>query len=500
MDKNKILQQFKAARAKSTPLLCVTTPDPAETVRRLASTAKPEDPLIAWDCLRGPYALNEASERALASLGDLAALRNPVNMLNAAHKLPAQSVLFMQNLHRFISEAVIVQGIWNLRDPFKTENRRTLVILCPSINLPPELTQDVVTLNEPLPDPQDLAAIVKDQFSAAQQSAPDMPAPTEEIIRKAVDATTGLSAFSAEQQIAMSLSKTGLNLDDLWERKRQTIEQTPGLSVWRGGETFADLGGLGNIKLFLSRLLDGKKKFRGIVWFDEIEKAFAGASSKGDSSGVSQEMLATILSWMQDNNVKGIILIGPGGSGKSAIGKAAGNTINVPTIKFDLTAMKDAHIGVSGSQLRNSLSVIDAVTQKDALFIATCNSIGALPPELRRRFSRGTFFCDIPTKDEREAIWTIYLKKFAIKKQPRPDDTDWTGFEVQQCCELADSLECTLKEAAEYIVPVAKSGADELQALRTMASGRYISASTPGIYRHEKQTAAAAGRRNYEEE
>jgi hypothetical protein len=46
----------------------------------------------------------------------------------------------------------------------------------------------------------------------------------------------------------MSLSKKGLDLEQLWERKRQVIEQVPGLSVWRGGETFDDIGGCENIK------------------------------------------------------------------------------------------------------------------------------------------------------------------------------------------------------------------------------------------------------------
>jgi hypothetical protein len=46
----------------------------------------------------------------------------------------------------------------------------------------------------------------------------------------------------------MSLSKKGLDLEQLWERKRQVIEQAPGLSVWRGGESFDDIGGCSNIK------------------------------------------------------------------------------------------------------------------------------------------------------------------------------------------------------------------------------------------------------------
>jgi len=52
-----------------------------------------------------------------------------------------------------------------------------------------------------------------------------------------------LAAFPAEQALAMSLVSAKLDTADLWERKRQIIEQTPGLSVWRGGETLKILAG-----------------------------------------------------------------------------------------------------------------------------------------------------------------------------------------------------------------------------------------------------------------
>ena len=69
-----------------------------------------------------------------------------------------------------------------------------------------------------------------------------------------------------------------LNTEDLWERKRQIIEQTPGLSVWRGGETFEDIGGVENVKSFLRAVLAGINPPRVIVFIDEIEKAFAGTA------------------------------------------------------------------------------------------------------------------------------------------------------------------------------------------------------------------------------
>jgi SpoVK/Ycf46/Vps4 family AAA+-type ATPase len=114
---------------------------------------------------------------------------------------------------------------------------------------------------------------------------------------------------------------------------------------------------------------------------DEIEKAFAGAGT--DTSGVKTEMTGTMLSWMQDHNADGIVLIGPPGAAKSAVAKAAGNSAGIPTVAFDLTAMQSSLVGGSGEGLRASLQVVDAISQGRSLWIATCNSITSLPPKLR---------------------------------------------------------------------------------------------------------------------
>ena len=52
----------------------------------------------------------------------------------------------------------------------------------------------------------------------------------------------------------------------------------------------------------------------------------------------------------------------------------------------------------------------------------------------------------------------------------------------------------TLAQASRYIVLVSRSAAEQIKALRQMASGKFISASTPGVNRYEEET-AAAGRR-----
>jgi SpoVK/Ycf46/Vps4 family AAA+-type ATPase len=214
-------------------------------------------------------------------------------------------------------------------------------------------------------------------------------------------------------------------------------------------------------------------------------------------SGVKTEMTGTMLSWMQDRGADGLIFIGPPGAAKSAIGKAAGTTAGVPTVAFDLSAMQNSLVGGSGERLRAALQVVDAIAQGRSLWIATCNSITSLPPELRRRFTLGTFFFDLPSVDERKAIWDIYLTKWSLSDE-LPDDEGWTGAEIKECCRKAWRLKLSLKESAGYIVPVSRSAADQIETLRRQAAGRFLSASSPGIFTLDSlQAPAGAGRRAF---
>src|SRR6266516_4959186 len=65
-----------------------------------------------------------------------------------------------------------------------------------------------------------------------------------------------------------------------------------------------------------------------------------------------------------------------------------------------------------------------------------------------------------------------------------------TGAEIKECCRKAYRLKMSMVEAARYIVPVSKSAADQITALRQQASGKFISASTPGVYQYEESSPA----------
>lgn len=481
-------KQFKAARRVSTPLLAVTTPDPAEAMRLMAALAGKDSAIFSWDIISGLRAANKLGKDKIADIvgdQDPALLNNPAEALDKARLLPPKGMLFVMNAHRYldasVSGAAVAQAIWNLRDEYKTDER-TLVLLCPGISLPQELTQDVTVLDEPLPDSDTLATLITKLHKDAGVAEPDA-----KVLERAVDATRGLSAFTAEQATAMSLTKEGIDLDALWERKRKTVEQTPGLGIWRGGETYADVRGVANIKNFLSKLFSGKEPPSVLVFMDEIEKMFAGTA--GDLSGVTQEMHGEFLSWMQDKNVLGMMLVGHPGCTKSHITKATGGEFKVPTVVLNMSALKGSLVGQSGQQLRSALKVIEAIGRP--LVMATSNSLANLPPELRRRFQLGTFFFDLPSKVERSAVWDLYTKKYNLKDVSIPKDEGWTPAEIRTCCDLAWRLNSSPFEVADYIVPVSKSAPDKIQGLRQQATGKFLSASDAGVYRYEASAASA---------
>ena len=498
MSDKMIQQQLKAARRVSVPLIAIVTPDPAQTVREVVAALDNGDAqFCSWDIVRGfAEPLIDRSYGTASVMGGEDAKLNPITLIDSLPRLPPGAIVFLHAADRLINDPsaglMMAQGIWNLRDQYKV-NRRTLIMLVRDARLPAELKDDVLVLDEPLPTLEQLGQIVggltKDAKKANGSFACD-----DDTRAAAAGRLTGLSAFAAEQAAAMSLLKSGFDLDAMWHRKRKLIEATPGLSVYAGQERFDAIGGCANVKRFLSRVINGKRKPRAVVFIDEIEKSLGG--SQHDTSGVSQDQLRTLLTEMQDHSIRGTMFVGHGGTAKSAIAKAAGNESDGMTIQLDLGGSKGGIVGQSESQIREAFKVIRAVGGDDVIAIATCNKIADLPPELRRRFTLGTFFFDLPTEEERESIWSLYLSKHEIPKNrsKRPKDAGWTGAEIKACVENAYDQGVSLIEASEYITPIAISAPDRIASLRSMASGKFLSASHSGLYTYDPSRQISEGR------
>lgn len=495
------------------PIVQYETTDPAATIKSVCVAINGEAttrPLLVWDIIRGLNHLNDTGKDLVSQLCGAsggASLASPVKLLvkleteAKAIGLQAQrpgAIVFMMNAHRFIEDVAVLQGVWNIRDKFKACGA-CLVLLCAHTKTPLELRHDIMALNDPLPDTAELAGIVKRVCGDAVKAGATFDADEVSGDAATVDTLTGLNAFSAEQTTAISVRRDRLDTDTLWSRKVRQIEATSGLTVVRSNERAEDLRGIDNLLDYVSRLVetsqaDDAKAIRCLVIMDEIEKMLAGAG--GDTSGTSQDQLGAILRFMQDEEIPGIILVGPPGTGKTAVPKAVCNKYNLPLIGFDFGAMKGSLVGESEAKIRAALATVKAISNGKAIVIATCNKIASLPPELRRRFSLGTFYNDLPSAEELPAIWRVWCDRYNIAKQELPNAAGWTGAEIRACCDVAKRTGLSLVEASRFIVPVSKSAGDAVEALRNMASGNFISANHPGTYDKEARNHQTTGSRN----
>jgi hypothetical protein len=472
-----IYTKLNKAYKVSCPIVTLTTSDPAQAIKSVIA-ALPDCQVINWDIAQGvtvpPQKNQNEAVAAAATLGENA-LNLTEALVTASDKLPKSTVLIIQNAHRFLDRDDVMQAVWNIRDAWKSP-RRMLILMGPSVKIPVELQHDVIELDEPLPTKEELATVIKSVTDAASVKI------SKEQLSDGAAASQGLSAFAAEQLAALNLTKAdGISVGGVWADKCSKINETPGLRVVSGG-SFADVAGVENVKTFLSKIMTGKDRPNAVVWVEELDKVMGGSSS--DTSGVSQDQLGVQLQWMQEKKAKGLILFGVPGAAKSAIAKVTGGQYEIPTIQLDAGAMKGSLVGESEARIRTALKVIDSVSGGKTIWIATCNAMTQIPPELRRRYCYGVWMFDMPTREERMAIWDLYVNKLATEQ---PDDNlidrEWTGAEIETCCTIASNTNMKLHEAAKYIVPVAISGAEQVAAMRNYADGRFLSASYEGVYK-----------------
>ena len=183
----------------------------------------------------------------------------------------------------------------------------------------------------------------------------------------------------------------------------------------------------------LKKALDVAQKISpAVLWIDEIEKAFASAGSSGDAdAGLSQRLLATLLTWMQDRE-SGVFLA------------------------------------------------------------ATSNNITILPPEMLRkgRFDE-IFFVDLPGVPSRTALFALHIRKrgrdaagFDLAKLAGASD-GFSGAEIEQviAAGLYTAFEQKQQLSTEILLaeiratqPLSVTRAEEIASIRNWAKSRAVPA------------------------
>lgn len=406
--------------------------------------------------------------------GDVISAIRSVSQLGDAN---TPVLLVMQNLHLFSGEVGVLQAlanaIWSGR-----QNQKFLIALAPTSQISVELQPYFVAIEHALPTRDQLDKIMQSVVIGAEGAE----APKGEVLDRSLDAACGLTRFEAEGAFSLSLSQHGTVCpEEVWQIKQAQLKKSGLLTLHRGGEKFADIGGLEGLKKFAKRALASR-----------------------------------------DVAARGILLLGVPGSGKSAIAKALGNETGRPTLNLDIGSMMGSLVGETESNMRHALATADAqepcilfldevekalsgaggnegdggVSKRlfgtfltwlndhssRVFVVATANNIAALPPEFARaeRFD-AIFFVDLPTDEQKAKIWGIYEKAYKVSGN-RPKADGWTGAEIKACCRLAAMLGVSLEEASLHVVPVSRTAGESIERLKNWASNRCLDADTGGIY------------------
>ena len=439
--------------------------------------------LATWDIDQG---LNVGTgDNLLEATDPLAAIK----AVNAMVTPDGAAVLVMNNLHKFISSTEILQALQHQLLTGK-QNRTIVIGLSPTAKIPTELEKLFIVVEHALPTRQQLEAILR---SIATEEG---ELPNDAKLQTVLDAAAGLTRLEAENAFSLSLVRRGrIEPDAIWELKAGMLKKSGLMQLYHGEEDFNSLGGLENLKSFTKRCL---------------------------------------LQPNRDNPLKrprGVLLLGVPGTGKSAFAKCLGRETGRPTLVLDIGALMGSLVGQTEANIRRALQIADAMSpcilfvdelekalsgaagsgQSDSgvssrLFgtllswmndhtsnvylIATCNDVSKMPPELTRaeRFD-GIVFLDLPSREQKDAIWQQYILAFELDvEQTLPNDKNWTGAEIRACCRLSALLDLPLKQSATSVVPVATTAGESVERLRSWANGRCLDAEKGGIYQNRKNS------------
>jgi SpoVK/Ycf46/Vps4 family AAA+-type ATPase len=431
--------------------------------------------------------------------------REPAQVLGVLEGISVEAAFILKDFHRHMEDPVVVRRLRDVGQKF-SRNRRTVIIIAPSIRMPPELASLVEYVELPLPDKQRLRQIIDEMIVRVGKTR---------TLRRSLDANgldvmagnlRGLTEEQAERAVSQAIvTRYGLTpeiVTDVLQAKQEMLRRSEMLDFVEVSDTLANVGGLDNLKRWLEQ--------RRGTWGEQA-RAF----------GLEPP--------------RGVVILGVQGCGKSMCAQAIAGEWKLPLVKFDTAAIFDKYIGETEKRIQKVFQVAEELSpcvlwidefekvfagsgadssstdagvssrllgaflswmqeRKSPVFVAaTCNNVSALPPELIRkgRFDE-LFFVDLPNQAERKQIFALELAR--RNRHPADFDLDQvaaaalghSGAEIQAAVQAAlyaafsskqPLKTSSLIDALARTVPLSTTRAEEIQQLREWARTRAVPAS-----------------------
>ena len=478
------------------PVVCIYSDEEERIVENVSALCRERGfSLYSWD--HADYFSHLAGD----ALGTFQA-KDPITALEAIEKAEGRVVFLLRDFHQcWDRQPRIVRKLRNLAQQLKY-TRKSIVITTPVDHVPYELRDEVVLLDYPVPDTEELGQVL----DGLLQSTKVVWGGDQHTFDRLVQAALGLTANQALRAFAKAIVSDGVldnrDIELINKEKSRIVRASGALEYLAPGTSLADVGGLEVLK----------------EWLRMRERAF---SHEAREYGLPEP--------------KGIALIGVPGTGKSLTAKMVASLWRMPLIKLDVGALFGQLVGESEQNLRRALQLAETVApcvmwideiekglatgygdagtsqrvfatmlswmqekRRPVFVVATANDVARLPPELLRRgrFDE-IFFLDLPNAEERREIFRVHLKK--RRRDPTGFNLEllvnasegYVGAEIEQA--VIDALFHAFNEpqqppreivtddllhALKKLVPLSRSQREVIQQLRQwLVEGRAQSAS-----------------------
>lgn len=425
---------------------------------------------------------------------------DPLEVLQLIGEQPERTIFLLKDYHLFLQDPnpIIVRKLKDVLLEGKTKQKPLIIVGCRLV-LPPELEREITVVEFALPGKAALGHVLDGIVESA--GIKDLSPKRRD---QAIDAACGLTTIEAENAFALSYAQTRtIEASVVAREKAQAVKKSGLLEIIETRESLDSIGGLDVLK----------------DWLLKRRHAF---TQRAVDYGLPP--------------AKGLLIIGIAGTGKSLTAKVTARVFGVPLLKLDAGRLYGGLVGQSEANLRSVIQTAEAIApcclwldelekglagskssgstdggtsarvlgsllswmqEKTApvFVVATANDVSQLPPELLRagRWD-ALFFVDLPNADERQAIWSIQIRKHG--RNPAdfdPGQLAWasdglTGSEIEAVFveALYDAFsrgtEPTDLDVARVLtdfVPLSKTMAEQITALRTWATSRARFATSP---------------------
>ncbi len=404
-------------------------------------------------------------------------------------------IFIFKDLHPFVDSPNVTRSLRDAIASFKG-TPKTIILMSPIQQVPIELEKEVVVLDFPLPDMAELNQVLSRQLEQGRNRRI-----TTEGREKLLKAALGLTRDEAEKVYRKAQVTAGClteeQVDIVLSEKQQLIRRNGILEYIEEDETIHSVGGLEELK----------------HWLHQRSNAF---TERAREYGLPQP--------------KGMLILGVPGCGKSLIAKTTARLWGLPLLRLDMGRVYDGSmVGRSEANLRNALKTAESISpailfidELDKAFaggagsadsdggtssrifgsfltwmqektspvfvMATANRVERLPGEFLRkgRFDE-IFFVDLPTPEERQAIFRIHLAKrrsditrFALDQLASASD-GFSGAEIEQAVIAAmyeafaqdrEFTQLDILAALKATLPLSRTMNEQVTALRDWARQR----------------------------